>query len=137
MAKTTTYTTVVGKIGTSMQVVYAPPSSVNPGEIIPFGGKLVDQWGAGLGGKTINLVVDGVTVMPTSTNIDGTWSFYSFMIWTPGSHTIYAEFPGDAVYAGCPNDPAITGLGPPPPVLIGVGVAALAIAGIAIRLRRK
>jgi hypothetical protein len=139
-SNTPTYTVVFQKTATTMNVTTPPPATVAPGGTILFAGNL-KAGTIGLTGEPINLMVDGAKVGSTTTGTGGAWTF-SFTLVT-GSHTVYAEYPGSATYAGCdigeeldPTFAANFGT-PSTPVLICVGVAALAIAGIAIRLRRK
>jgi len=98
MSKTSNYPITVGKIDTSMNVTLAPTSPIPPQTPDAIEGRLVDKWGAGLGGKTVALMVNGVDTMHSTTAQDGGWSF-SFAL-TEGSHQVYATFTGDASYNG-------------------------------------
>jgi hypothetical protein len=135
VSKTLEYTTVVTpppKIRTSISFTTPPPASAIAGQSIAVDGKLVDEWGNGLAGKYVSLYIDGYSYSMKSTASTGYWSFSFYL--SEGTHTIYAQFKGDAQYEGCSDNPTSSPMGLGPPVLIGV--AALAIAGIAIGLRR-
>lgn len=99
MSRTSSYTIeiVAPKLETRMVVTVEPPTSAVAGEPFTFAGYLEDVDGNRLGGKTINLVG---TAMTTTTNASGEWGF-SVVGGSPGTITIYAEFPGDADYLGC------------------------------------
>lgn len=86
---------------TYMTVSEAPPSSVRVGESFAFAGYLYDEDGHILSGKTINGYSDGNLAGSTTTNANGWWSF-TIAPEIEGTFTLYAEFPGDADYTGCP-----------------------------------
>lgn len=105
MSQTDTYTVVVlpaAPISTHMTVQYAPPSSVEEGEVFTFAGYLLDPDDHAVAGKPIDLYVDESVWQTVTTNPNGYWSFSDIFAQLPeGTHTIKARFEGDSEYAGC------------------------------------
>lgn len=122
MSRTATYDVIVGKIATIMEA--NPPSGIGTGPY-SFAGylKRADTL-AGIGGKNINLVIDGVVASSTTTDSYGYWSFVDFYL-LPGTHTLYAEFPGDATYEGCSPEPRLSNPSLAPLALLGVTIGGL------------
>lgn len=91
------------KVETRMTVTEEPPSSVYPGQELPFAGYLEDVNGNRLASKRINLFVNDVLVIYQITSLDGGWDFSGTVAEDapPSTWVIYAEFSGDEEYIGC------------------------------------
>lgn len=98
MSQTSSYDVVVGAIATLMRVAL-PPTEVptEPGDYSFTGYLEVYPGGPGLGGQTVNLVVDGVVAFSRTTIATGGWSFYPHL--DPGAtYLVKATFDGTADY---------------------------------------
>ena len=100
MVKSSTVTVVVNKINTSLSISLSKTSGA-PLDWIKITGKLTrDDTGAGLGGKTVTLWVNGIKEKSTTTASDGSYKF-DWKCPEEGRYDIYTHFDGDVTFWPC------------------------------------
>lgn len=137
MARSNSVLVTVSKILTTLSL-YVSPTSGNAPLVVTVDGMLLDSGGAGIGGKTINIIMNGevigtdITTTEVAPEGPGYYKTY-YEITAPGDYTFETEFLGDATYEGCVESNHVTVEGeivePPPIPLWKIGAVALAILG--------
>jgi hypothetical protein len=99
-----------GLINTRISNFSVSPTLVAVGEPVRVSGRLeaqfVTTWG--VGGETIEILVDGAVVARVTTAGDGSFS-HSLVFSTPGTRMVKARYPGSPIYNGCETgDVAVT-----------------------------
>lgn len=119
---------------TSIRVDYPPPPTADVGDRLPFDGGLQDQFNAGVPGRTVWLVIDGVPSVQQVTGSAGQFTFR--FVLSEGVHTTYVLFEGDATYEGCSSQDYVTDVSPVPtppspswlkPLAIGASICLVGI----------
>ncbi len=99
-----------GKIQAAISITVTPSSGAPP-LATQTTGLLTTAAGSPLGGKTVHHYRDGVWLksMVTKTTSPGQGAYvFTDILVTPGGHTYYVEFEGDAEYAGCEEEESIS-----------------------------
>jgi len=101
-------TVSVAKIPSALSCGATPATGVVPLSVTVSGKLTRTDTGGGLGGKSLNIYVDGVKVAAASTVSDGSYST-KVTITTAGTRSIYADFAGDATTLGCSEETGPSG----------------------------
>lgn len=109
MGKSSTYTVTVAKKETYIRIDGAEPLTGKVPLRFHMWGYLIginpDGTEGGLGGKALDLYVNGVVVWSGTTGSwpaqENGWIDLYLNLADPGTYDIYVEFPGDAEWAGC------------------------------------
>lgn len=95
------------KVGSALSLTVDPMSGNVPLNVLISGKLTRVDTRAGLGGRTVNLYRNAVLVASAKTSVDpttlGNYAF-SDTLTEAGSYTYYAEFAGDDLFAGCPEE---------------------------------
>jgi len=89
------------KTPTYITVEATPTSGVVPFDVLVTG-SLASPTGP-LTAKTVNVYLNGAVVASPRTQVGGVYTA-TVRIASVGSHSLYAEFPGDAQYEGCEQE---------------------------------
>jgi hypothetical protein len=105
MADSSIQIVTLAKLSTSLSINVSPTSG-KPPLTVTIDGMLLDEYGAGVPARDIELLIDGVVVATDATTTEasqigpGYYVFY-YQFTAVGDHTVQTHFAGDTEYEGC------------------------------------